>query len=128
MAGAAAVALVALVVTLSVQAAVSRSQGRYWDCPSDAVPARTPGTVNFFVIGDWGRAGISPQKKVAKMMATVADCMPPAFIISTGDNFYSREWNGASRRGSTELPAHRPLHNQQQHCQTCLPCTNQGRL
>lgn len=43
-------------------------------------------------IGDWGRQGISPQKRVAKMMATVADCMPPAFIISTGDNFYSREW------------------------------------
>jgi hypothetical protein len=42
-------------------------------------------------IGDWGRKGISQQKRVAKMMATVADCMPPAFIISTGDNFYSRE-------------------------------------
>jgi hypothetical protein len=42
-------------------------------------------------IGDWGRQGISPQKKVAKMMANVADCMPPAFIISTGDNFYTRE-------------------------------------
>jgi hypothetical protein len=27
------------------------------------------------------------------MMATVADCMPPSFIISTGDNFYSREWH-----------------------------------
>ncbi len=42
-------------------------------------------------IGDWGRQGVNAQKKVAKMMSTVADCMPPAFIISTGDNFYSRE-------------------------------------
>jgi hypothetical protein len=42
-------------------------------------------------IGDWGRQGISEQRKAAQMMATVAACMPPAFIISTGDNFYSRE-------------------------------------
>lgn len=46
-------------------------------------------------IGDWGRQGVWEQRQVAKMMAQVADCMPPAFIISTGDNFYSREWSAA---------------------------------
>jgi hypothetical protein len=34
------------------------------------------------------------------MMATVADCMPPAFIISTGDNFYSREYLPSDLAGS----------------------------
>lgn len=58
-------------------------------------------------IGDWGRQGISEQKKVAKMMAAVADCMPPAFIISTGDNFYSREYmtSGGQRSWSGGSPA-----------------------
>jgi hypothetical protein len=42
-------------------------------------------------IGDWGRLGNGDQRTAAKMMADVAGCMPPAFILSTGDNFYDRE-------------------------------------
>lgn len=54
---------------------------------SCALPLRAP----FLQIGDWGRRGVREQRKVSNMMATIAACMPPAFIISTGDNFYSRE-------------------------------------
>jgi hypothetical protein len=39
-------------------------------------------------IGDWGRMGNGNQRRAAQMMADVASCMPPAFVISTGDNFY----------------------------------------
>ncbi|KIY93594.1 hypothetical protein MNEG_14369, partial [Monoraphidium neglectum] len=42
----------------------------------------------FFVIGDWGRMGNGDQRQAAKMMADVAACMRPDFVISTGDNFY----------------------------------------
>lgn len=49
MAGAGAVAVVALIVTLSVQAVVARS-GPNWVCPAEAAPARTPGTITFFVV------------------------------------------------------------------------------
>lgn len=45
----------------------------------------------FFVIGDWGRQGNGNQRLVARMMADVAGCMAPDFIVSTGDNFYDRE-------------------------------------
>eukprot|EP00775_Hariotina_reticulata_P007997 gene7997-8195_t len=45
--------------------------------------------LTFFVIGDWGRRGNSNQRKAANMMADVAGCMQPTFIVSTGDNFYS---------------------------------------
>lgn len=49
MGGAAAIATVVLIVTLSVQAAVARN-GPAWVCSSTAVPAGMPGTITFFVV------------------------------------------------------------------------------
>jgi hypothetical protein len=48
-------------------------------------------------IGDWGRMGNGDQRRAARMMADAAACMPPAFILSTGDNFYDREPGGGGR-------------------------------
>jgi predicted MPP superfamily phosphohydrolase len=45
-------------------------------------------TFNFFVIGDWGRAGDFLQKETAVAMNNAAAIINPSFIISTGDNFY----------------------------------------
>ena len=45
-------------------------------------------------IGDWGRLGNGDQRTAARMMADVAGCMPPKFILSTGDNFYKRAGAG----------------------------------
>src|SRR6202171_2539446 len=44
--------------------------------------------LHFMVFGDWGRNGEDNQKETAKEMSIVADYFKPAFIISTGDNFY----------------------------------------
>ncbi|MDB5257248.1 MAG: acid phosphatase [Chitinophagaceae bacterium] len=49
--------------------------------------------LRFFVIGDWGRNGAHHQRDVAMQMDTLGKKFKPAFIISTGDNFYS---NGVS--------------------------------
>eukprot|EP00877_Chromochloris_zofingiensis_P005478 jgi/Chrzof1/14931/Cz09g21070.t1 len=78
--------MLAMFIALIVGAAKKRSTA--YACPGDA--ARYD--LTFFVIGDWGREGIADQKTAAQMMADVAGCMAPAFIISTGDNFYKREW------------------------------------
>ena len=53
----------------------------------------------FFVVGDWGRAGNDNQRRTARLMADVAGCMPPAFVVSTGDNFYP-----SGRRGREGPP------------------------
>ncbi len=42
----------------------------------------------FFVLGDWGRKGLHGQTELGKTMAYFAEQLNPAFIISTGDNFY----------------------------------------
>ena len=65
---------------------------------SNASTASTPGTpgvdtstytgFHFFVLGDWGRRGIAPQQAVADQMIAYARRRHPAFIITTGDNFY----------------------------------------
>ncbi|MBC7485824.1 MAG: metallophosphoesterase [Cytophagaceae bacterium] len=54
------------------------------------VPAKLgkKGTLNFFVIGDWGRNGSHHQKEVAEQMNEIGKMIHPNFIISTGDNFY----------------------------------------
>ena len=49
--------------------------------------------LHFFVLGDWGRNGAHHQKDVADQMENWGKDFKPAFIISTGDNFYS---NGVS--------------------------------
>jgi tartrate-resistant acid phosphatase type 5 len=40
------------------------------------------------VFGDWGRNGEDNQKETAKELGFVAKSFKPAFIVSTGDNFY----------------------------------------
>jgi tartrate-resistant acid phosphatase type 5 len=44
--------------------------------------------LRFIVFGDWGRNGEDNQKETALEMGAVAKSFDPAFIISTGDNFY----------------------------------------
>jgi len=43
---------------------------------------------HFFVLGDWGRRGKASQVAVAKQLIAYAKKRHPAFIITTGDNFY----------------------------------------
>lgn len=43
---------------------------------------------HFFVLGDWGRRGKASQRAVAGQMIAYAKRRHPAFIITTGDNFY----------------------------------------
>jgi 3',5'-cyclic AMP phosphodiesterase CpdA len=45
-------------------------------------------SLNFVVIGDWGRNGENYQKEVATAMGRAAKDVGAQFIISTGDNFY----------------------------------------
>lgn len=45
--------------------------------------------LHFFVIGDWGERGSPNQMVVAYQMKEWAAQVRPAFIISTGDNFYN---------------------------------------
>lgn len=45
-------------------------------------------TLRFFVLGDWGRQGEYGQQETANSMAHRAKIVKPAFIATTGDNFY----------------------------------------
>lgn len=45
-------------------------------------------SVNFLVVGDWGRDGASHQRDVAVQMATAASALGSRCIVSVGDNFY----------------------------------------
>jgi tartrate-resistant acid phosphatase type 5 len=45
-------------------------------------------TLRFTVFGDWGRNGEDKQRETAQQMGIVANSFKPAFIVSTGDNFY----------------------------------------
>lgn len=45
-------------------------------------------SLQFFVLGDWGRNGHFYQRDVAKWMDVAAYQMDPDFITTTGDNFY----------------------------------------
>lgn len=45
-------------------------------------------SINFLVVGDWGRNGEFHQKDVAHQMGLEATKSNSGFIISTGDNFY----------------------------------------
>ena len=46
-------------------------------------------SVNFLVLGDWGRNGHYQQRAVAKWMDIVMEQLDGDFIVTTGDNFYS---------------------------------------
>jgi tartrate-resistant acid phosphatase type 5 len=45
-------------------------------------------SLRFTVFGDWGRNGEDNQRETANEMGIVAKTFKPAFIVSTGDNFY----------------------------------------
>jgi tartrate-resistant acid phosphatase type 5 len=45
-------------------------------------------TINFLVVGDWGRNGQFKQTEVADRMGEAARQLDAQFVISTGDNFY----------------------------------------
>ena len=45
-------------------------------------------SINFIVLGDWGRNGEFHQKDVANEMGKQATKTQTGFIVSTGDNFY----------------------------------------
>ncbi|GLC46342.1 hypothetical protein PLESTB_001764800 [Pleodorina starrii] len=83
--------LVALILGLAW--GLSRRKLDY-DCPHnyDASSA----DLVFYVIGDWGRGGNANQQATARLMADVSQCMPPKFIISTGDNFYPNGLSSAT--------------------------------
>lgn len=55
-----------------------------------AKTANGNGGFHFFVLGDWGRRGKISQWAVATQMMDRARQYPPAFIITTGDNFYQQ--------------------------------------
>lgn len=52
--------------------------------------ARNPsyGSLNFLVVGDWGRRGEERQVEVARQMGLEGDVCQPRFVVSVGDNFY----------------------------------------
>jgi tartrate-resistant acid phosphatase type 5 len=49
-----------------------------------------PKSLQFIVMGDWGRNGADHQKQVATQMAKTAEEAGIDFIISTGDNIYPK--------------------------------------
>eukprot|EP00879_Flechtneria_rotunda_P026546 GHRR01028314.1.p1 GENE.GHRR01028314.1~~GHRR01028314.1.p1 ORF type:complete len:327 (+),score=74.41 GHRR01028314.1:349-1329(+) len=82
----AAALLITVVIIVSLSVKLTRKAQLPWTC-KDEQGAQYD--ITFFVVGDWGRQGNANQQKAAQMMADVAECMQPAFIVSTGDNFYS---------------------------------------
>ena len=51
-------------------------------------PMSAGDSLNFLVIGDWGRGGNPAQLEVAAAMASTATAMNARFVVTTGDNFY----------------------------------------
>lgn len=51
---------------------------------------RLKNSINFCVIGDWGRHGMYFQKEVAEKLGDASIGLGADFIISTGDNFYPK--------------------------------------
>ncbi len=47
-------------------------------------------SLNFLVMGDWGRHGEPYQKAVAEQMTSASVGVDATFIIATGDNFYPK--------------------------------------
>jgi tartrate-resistant acid phosphatase type 5 len=45
-------------------------------------------SLHFTVFGDWGRNGEDNQRETANELGIVSTTFKPAFIVSTGDNFY----------------------------------------
>jgi len=53
-----------------------------------------PGSLNFLVVGDWGRNGAYHQKETADEMEKIASQYDIQFIVSTGDNIYEEGVKG----------------------------------
>lgn len=57
--------------------------------PATALPAQAAAeTLNFVLIGDWGRHGRDHQTDVAVQMGETAAAINSRFVVSLGDNFY----------------------------------------
>lgn len=56
---------------------------------ASTLPAQAgSGTLNFVLIGDWGRMGRDNQIDVAQQMGKTAEAVGSQFTVSIGDNFY----------------------------------------
>ena len=53
-----------------------------------ALGAQPAATLDFLVVGDWGRDGTSHQREVAAQMGKAAISLGSRCVISVGDNFY----------------------------------------
>lgn len=53
-----------------------------------AFAAPSAASVNFLVIGDWGRDGNAHQREVGEQMGKAAEHLASQCVISVGDNFY----------------------------------------
>lgn len=55
-----------------------------------SVPLRAAqlSSINFLVVGDWGRQGTSHQREVATQMGKAAATLGSRCVLSVGDNFY----------------------------------------
>lgn len=62
-------------------------QGQQSQLTKPDIPANT---LNFIVLGDWGRFGDDHQTQVAEQMIKTAREVPVSFFVSTGDNFYPK--------------------------------------
>lgn len=60
------------------------------------VTKQADGSLNFLVVGDWGRKGLYNQSQVAYQMGRIAEDLDVDFIISTGDNFYEDGLTGVA--------------------------------
>ncbi|XP_057872381.2 purple acid phosphatase 3 isoform X1 [Cryptomeria japonica] len=60
------------------------------------------GSLNFLVVGDWGRKGNYNQTKVAYQMGRIGEELQVEFIVSTGDNFYEDGLTGVADKSFRE--------------------------
>ncbi|XP_012852591.1 PREDICTED: purple acid phosphatase 17-like [Erythranthe guttata] len=58
--------------------------------------AANDGSVNFLVVGDWGRKGAFNQSAVAHAMGEIGGKLKIDFVVSTGDNFYTDGLSGVN--------------------------------
>jgi len=60
-----------------------------------ALPAQAAAeTLNFVLVGDWGRRGHDNQRDVARQLGTTAAAINSLFTVSMGDNFYENGVTG----------------------------------
>jgi len=83
------------------------------------LPAQARGpSLDFVVIGDWGRDGQSRQREVAQRMGGSAAAIGSRFVISVGDNFYEDgvgsvadpQWQSSFERIYTDPALMTPWH------------------